>query len=176
MRPANCFGTSFTYSKKAHFAFANQLRHCADCLFNWRVRVNPVLIIEIDDIEIEPAQTSFASLLYIIGLAADAAKLRLGWVAQNSELGCDDDLFAMPSQRAADQLFISVRSIHVRGIEKSDAELERARNCGERFFIIAAAIEVRHAHAAETDRRNARSASPKLSLFHKSCAARERHE
>src|SRR5207244_13541133 len=119
-----------------------------DCLFNWRVRIDAVLIIEIDDIEIEPAQTSFASLLYIIGLAADAAKLRFGWVAQNSELGCDDDLFAMPSQRSADQLFVGVLSVDVGGIDTGHAELARARNRSERCFIIAAAIEVRHAHAA----------------------------
>src|ERR1700719_4217638 len=176
VRAANCFCAGLRQSQKAHLALAHKLRHRADRFFNRRSRIDAMLIVEIDAIDLQPAQTSFARFLDVIGFAIDSAESWLLGIAQDSKLRREDDLFAMPSQRTADQLFVGVRSINVGGIEKSDAELERARNRSERFFIIAAAIEIRHAHAAETDRRNARSAPSKFSLFHKICAARERHE
>src|SRR5439155_21563270 len=69
VRATNCFGAGFGQSEKAYLAFANQLRHRTDSFFNWRVGIDPVLIIKIDYIDIEPAQTSFARFLQVIRLA-----------------------------------------------------------------------------------------------------------
>src|SRR5438552_2021349 len=128
VRATNCFGAGLGQSEKAYLAFANQLRHRTDSFFNWRVRIDPVLIIKIDYIDIEPAQTSFARFLQVIRLAIDAAKLLFNRVAQNSELGRDDNFFAVTFQGAADQLFVGVRTVNVGGVEKRDPELERAMN------------------------------------------------
>src|SRR5260370_41362823 len=122
-------------------------------------------IIEINYIDIEPAQTTFARFAHIIGLAADPAKLALIWITQNSKFRRYDDLSATSSQCAPEQLLIGVRAIHVGRIEECDAELERAMNCGERFFLVSPPIKIRHPHAPEADRRNDRAASSKVSLF-----------
>src|SRR5205807_5261899 len=111
-------------------------RHRTNCLFNGRVGIDAMLIIKIDNIDIEPPQTSLARLADIIRLAADPAKLRLDWIAQDSKLRRDYDLFAMAFNRAAEQLFVRMRSVHVGGVEESDAELERAMDRCERFLVI----------------------------------------
>ena len=72
----------------------------------------------------------------------------------------------MALDRAAEEFFIRVRAVHIRGIEKRDAQLKRAANRGERFFIITSAVKIGHAHAAQAQRGNYRTATSKFSLFH----------
>ena len=56
--------------------------------------------------------------------------------------------------RPADQFFVGVRAIHVGRVEQSDASVQRMVDGGDRFGIVAAAIELAHAHAAEAKRGN----------------------
>src|SRR5215472_2936766 len=70
-------------TKEAHFAFLNEFRHCANGLLDWRVWIDAMLVVEINHIHTEPAQTAVASFVNIIGLAADAAVIRPGWVAED---------------------------------------------------------------------------------------------
>ena len=77
-----------------------------------------MLIIEIDYVDTESTQAVFACLAHIISFTANSAKLRLGRVAQNSKLCCNDDLLPMSSEGAPEQLFICVRTVHVRCVEK----------------------------------------------------------
>src|SRR3984893_1028678 len=125
-----------------------------------------MLIIKIDNIDIEPAQTSFACPFHIIRFAVETPELRLYRIAQDAELGCDHDLFAMPLQCAPDQLLVCVRAVDVGGVKESDPELKRAMNCSERFLIIAAAVKIGHAHATEPDGGDDRAAASEFSLFH----------
>src|SRR6266536_2098984 len=55
-----------------------------------------IVIIEVDYIDIEPAQASFAGFSDVIGLAADPAKLGFVWIAHDSKFRRNDDLFATP--------------------------------------------------------------------------------
>src|ERR1700687_2662089 len=59
-----------------------------------------------------------------------------------------------------------MRAVHVGGVEKCDAELERAMKRRDRLLFVAVPVKIRHAHATETDRRNDRSAASKFALFH----------
>src|SRR5437773_37519 len=69
MGAADRFGSGFGQAKKTDLACAHEFSHCADGLLNGRVRINPMLIVEIDALNIEPAQTSFAGLAQTIGAA-----------------------------------------------------------------------------------------------------------
>src|SRR5437762_4018667 len=95
MGAAYRFGSGFGQTKKTDLACAHEFSHCADGLLNGRVPINPMLIVEIDALNIEPAQTSFAGLAHIIGLAADSAELWLLRVAQYCKFGGDINLFAL---------------------------------------------------------------------------------
>ena len=57
------------------------------------------------------------------------------------------------ANRAADELLVLERPVHVGGVEEVDAELERAVDRGDRLGVVASAVELAHAHAAESHRR-----------------------
>src|SRR6266853_2618191 len=124
VRAADHICAGFGETEKPHLALAHQVCHRADRFFDRCVWINPMQIIEINYIDIEPAQTTFARFAHIIGLAADPAKLALVWITQNSKFRRYDDLSATSSQCAPEQLLIGVRAIHVGRIEECDAELE----------------------------------------------------
>src|SRR5438270_10926578 len=125
-----------------------------------------MLVVKIDAINAEPAQTRFARLLYVLWFAANAAKSRRIRVTQDSKLCRDNNAMALAANSASDQFLIRVRTIDVRGIEKSNPKVDCAIDGGEGFRIVAVAIKFRHAHTAESDRGNNRSAASKFSLFH----------
>ena len=80
----------------------------------------------------------------------------------------------MTLERATEQFFIRVRPVHVGGVEKCDAELERPMNRRHRFLVIASAIKIGHAHAAESQGGNDRAAASKFALFHNRINRRKR--
>src|SRR5438132_6305673 len=125
-----------------------------------------MLVIKIDAINAEPAQTRFARLLHVLWFAVYPAKSRRIRVTQNSELRRDNNPMAFAANSASDQFLIRVRTINVGGIEESNPQVDCAIDGGERFRIVAVAIKFRHAHTAESDRGNNRSAASKFSLFH----------
>ena len=75
MRAANCLRTRFGQAKIPNFAFAYQRGHCADCVLDRRIRIHEMLLVKIDAIDLEPAKTSFARFLYVIGFTVDSEKL-----------------------------------------------------------------------------------------------------
>src|ERR1700722_15518734 len=117
---------------KAEVAYLSgyyQIRHGADCFFNRSLRVDSVLIVEIDRVDAEPLQAGVAGSADVLRAAVHSARaIRL---AHDTELGGDDDFVAMRFERAAYQLFIGVRAVHVRGIEEVDAEIERTEKRSE---------------------------------------------
>jgi len=133
-----------------------------------------MLIVKIDNFHVKPPQTSFARFAHIIRFPADAAKCGLIRIAQNSELCRDHHLLAMTLERATEQFFIRVRPVHVGGVEKCDAELERPMNRRERFIVITSAIKIRHAHATESQGGNDWTTPSKFALFHNRINRRKR--
>src|SRR3954454_13182774 len=108
-----------------------------------------MLIIEIDRLDAEPAQTSFARFADIVGFAAHAST---GWVvriADDAEFRGEHDLIATVLDRATDELLVRERSVHVGGVEMRDAEFDGAVNGGDRFVVVPLSVEVGHSHAAK---------------------------
>src|SRR6266480_4816340 len=166
MRASDTIGAGFGQTEITHLAGANQLRHRAHRFFNRRLRIDPMLVVKIDAINAEPAQTRFARLLYVLWFAVNSAKSRRIRVTQDSKLCRDNNAIALAANSASDQFLIRVRTINVGGIEKSNPKVDCAINGGEGYRIVAVAIKFRHAHAAESDRGNNWSAASKFSLFH----------
>src|SRR6266404_5497001 len=121
MRAANCFRAGFGQSKVPDFALADELRHRADGIFNLRLRIDAMLIVKIDAIDLQPAQTFFARFLHVIRFAVNAEELLLHRIAQNSKLRRNDNFVAMSFEQTTDQLLIGMRTVDVGGVEKSDA-------------------------------------------------------
>src|SRR5207237_8482166 len=94
-----------------------------------------MLVVEIDSIDAEALEGSFAGLSHVLWLAVDPKESACLRIAHVSELGRDDDLVAFSLDRAPDQLFVGVRAVYVRGIEQVDSAVECLVNRGNRLFI-----------------------------------------
>src|SRR6202167_2075007 len=84
----------------------------------------------------------------------------------NAKFCGEHNLVALAFDRAADKFFVFVRSINVRSIEKVDAEFESAANGGDGFVVIASAVKLRHAHAAQAGDGDFETAAPKFAKLH----------
>jgi len=62
------------HAKVANLARFNELRHSADGFLDWRVGIYPMLIIEVDPFDLQPAQGRLASRTHIVGLSIDTDK------------------------------------------------------------------------------------------------------
>src|SRR5436190_8133171 len=135
----------------ADFAFLHELRHCAYGLFNWRIRIDAMLVVQVDTVYTEAPQTSLARFANVFRLAVYTPHLWVGWIANNAEFCGDHNLIALAFDGFPDQFLVGVWPVRVRCIEKSNTEFERTVNGGNGFIIIASTVEFRHAHAAETE-------------------------
>ncbi len=61
-RPAKRLRPGLGKAEEAHLAFRDELRHRADGFFDGRVRINTVLIVEVNVIGTQTPQAAFAGL------------------------------------------------------------------------------------------------------------------
>src|SRR5206468_3675542 len=63
--------------EEAHLALVGELLHRADRLLDRRLRIDAVLLVEVDHVDPEPAQARLARLLHILGASVDAGSVEL---------------------------------------------------------------------------------------------------
>ena len=100
----------------------NQVLHRAGDVFDRHVRVDAVLIEEIDPIGPEPLQRRLGDLADVRGPAVQAGLLAV--LELEAELRRDDDLIANRRERFADELFVRERPVHFGGVEERDAAVD----------------------------------------------------
>ena len=125
-----------------------------------------MLVIQVDGFNAEALQAGIARCAHIFGPAVDAARGRIGFVANDSEFRGEKNLGAQCANGHTDQYFIVAVAIDIRGIEKGDAEFDGAVNRRDGLLVVARSIEFGHSHAAETHRRSKRAVFSKLTLWH----------
>ena len=135
----------------AHLAGRDQLGHRADGLLDRDGLVDAVLVVEVDVVDAEPLQRGVARGADVLGAAVDADPGAVGEPLV-AELGGQLDLVAAAGDRPADELLVGERAVHVGGVEEGHAEVERSVDGGEAGRLVGAAVELRHAHAAEAER------------------------
>src|SRR5712675_2866689 len=140
----------------ANFSLVDQLGHRSDRFFNRCVRVDTMLVIEIDGFNVEASQTCFAGGANIFRSTVDSDKLALG-ITNITEFRGKDHLITSSFDSPSDQLFIRERPVNVSSVEKVDAQLQCAMNRGNGFLVIAVSVEVRHPHAAQSHSGNLES-------------------
>ena len=79
----------------ANLAFFDELCKSADCLFDARVGINAMLIVEINVVSPQAAQAAFAGFANVVGLATYAASVGIAWIAHDAKFGCNDQLVAL---------------------------------------------------------------------------------
>jgi hypothetical protein len=133
-----------------------------------------VLVVKIDGLDPEPFEASVAGGAHILGTAIDAAT-GAAVLADDAELGGDDDLFAKRAQSLADQELVGTRTVDIGGVEESDAEFNRPVDRRDGFGLVARPIKLGHAHASETHFRYNQSLRAEFALLHAAspCAGRD---
>ena len=119
----------------ADLAGRDQLGHRADGLLDRHGLVDPVLVVEVDVVDAESRQRGVARGPDVLRPAVDADPGAVGQPLV-AELGGELHLVAAVltgRDRAADQLLVGERAVHVGGVEEGDAEVERAVDGGDRL-------------------------------------------
>jgi hypothetical protein len=166
VRATQSLGTRFGHADVTDFAFLDEFLHCAERVLDWYVGIDAVLVIEVDIIDAEPSQARLAGAADVIRFSVNISRCEIFEVALITEFRCEDDFVAPSFNGLADQFFVFERAVHVGGVEQGDAEVKGAMNGRDGFALIARAIKFGHAHATESERRDAQTAFSEFACFH----------
>src|ERR1035437_8448989 len=99
-------------------------------------------------------------------MAVDADELAV-FIPYIAELGCEENLSSAVFDGLADEPFVLAAAVHVGGIKKVEPQVEGLVDGGNGFGVVRAAVELGHAHAAETEGRNLWAVLAKRSCLHR---------
>src|SRR6266851_6750746 len=114
MRAPNRRRRRLGQTEVAGFARFDEVCHRADGLLDRDLRIDAMLIVEIDDVDLQPLQTRVALLEDILSIAAHAEKLVVR-TAHIAELRCDHHVLAPAGYRFSDQLLVAAVAVHAGG-------------------------------------------------------------
>jgi hypothetical protein len=155
----------FGKAEVADFAHLDQRGHGTDSLLDRNLRIDAVLIVEIDDVDLEPLEAGIDGVKYVLPVAAHAEELALR-AADVAELRGQEHILAAARDRLSDQLLVVAGAVHVGGIDEVAAGIEKVMDHANRLRVTLAArsVELAHAHGAEAERRDAKPLSAELTL------------
>src|SRR5207302_7932788 len=154
----------FGHAEVLHLALRNQFLDRSRHVFDRHVRVDTVLIIEIQDVCPEPFQRTLDALLDALGAAV--LDLLPAGITSDPELRGDHHLRAHGRQRLADELFVGVRTVDLGGLEECDTAFDsRADERDHRLLVRWDTVALAHAHAAAAEGRDLELALSKCALL-----------
>ena len=155
-----------------HLAFLDQVLHRSSDVFDWHVRVNTVLIEEIDGIDLEPLERALGGLLDVLWPAVQArrtlhpAGIEIGTEIE-PEFGGNHHLPAERSEGFAHEFFVCVRTVNFSCVKERNAALHRrVEKRDHLLFVFGRTVRKAHTHAAEPDRRYFQITFSKSALLH----------
>ena len=118
------------------------------------VRVDAVLVEQVDDVGPQPAQRRVGDPLDLLGAAVEPDRLAV--LDAPAELRGDHDLVAYRGERLADEFLVDVWAVDLGGVEEGDAALDRAAQDGDHRVPVAGVgpVALGHAHGAQADGRD----------------------
>src|SRR5262249_36001497 len=136
-----------------------------DAFLDWHIRIDARHAKDVERLNAEIFQALLAGLTQIsrIASAAHGVWATVAWAAA---LRVDDDIMSAAADCFADQSVIVAGAVARRGVEKIDAEAERAGKGGDRLRVAPRTIDSRHAITAETDGRNRQIRIAESVTFH----------
>jgi hypothetical protein len=157
----------FGQSEVTHLAGLDQIRHGAHGFLDLDLRVDAVLVVQIDMIDAQTRLRLASQARARTRGSVDAEERAVG-TAHVAELGGEHDFLAARFQDLRQQALVGTDAVHVGGVEEVDADVERGIEHAEIGRFIGRAIEVRHAHAAQADGGDLRPCGPSVATrnFH----------
>ena len=168
MGAADGFRAGFRQSKMFDLAFLDQVPDGTGDFLDGHVRIDAVLVEQIDGLHPQPLERGFGDLLDMLGPAVQprpaGATIR---VELEPELCGDHHLPAERLQRFADQLFVGVGTIDFCCIEERDAAFHGCLQERDHLLPVShRAVAEAHPHAAKPERRYFQTAVPKCTFLH----------
>ena len=153
----------------AHLALLHEVVEGAQGLFDRRLGIGDMLLVEVDVIGVEPLQARLDGRHDVAPGGALQSPLP---VHRPGKFAGEHDLVP-PSGEGTAQLFLrpAALAIGVGGVEKGDAEIESLVHDGARRRIIDAPAEI---VAAEPNRRDDQPGPTEIALLHPGCPIRLR--
>src|SRR5207253_7130927 len=105
-----------------HLSFLDQVLDRSSHLFDWHVRVDAVLIEEIDGVDLESLERALGGRLYVLWPADEAQPLPVG-TKLPLKLGAYHHLPTEGHKRFAHELFVYERAVCLGCVEEGDAEV-----------------------------------------------------
>ncbi len=152
VRPTDRARAGLGQPEVTDLAGLHQLGHGADGLLDRHLRIDPVLVVEVDVVDPEPAQRRLARLAYVRGVAADQG--RLAEPVGEAELGGQHDLVAASGDGPSDQFLVVPGAVEVGGVQEGHPEVEGMVQGRDRLGVVRGAVAVAHAHAPQALRRD----------------------
>ena len=122
-RLCSCFRKAEVFN----LAYLNQVLHCSCHIFDGHIRVNTVLIEEVNRLDPEPLEGALHYLLDVLGPTIQPlpAPLELPVGTEIlAEFGADHYLVPEGGQRFAHQFLVRERTVDLGGVEEGDAALD----------------------------------------------------
>ena len=157
MRATNRLHARFGQPEVFDLAFANQVLHRARDVLDRNVRVDAVLIEQIDPIGLESLQRRVGDLPDVRGPAVQTRLLAA--LELEAELRRNHHLIANRAERFPDELFVRERPVGFGGVEERDATVNGRADDRDAFFPARGRpVAEADAHAAEAERRHFQAA------------------
>ena len=129
----------FGKSEVLHLALLDQVLHGSGHVFDRHVRVDAVLIEQVDDVGLEPLERGLDDLLDVLGPAVQGSPLAsVLRIRRQAELGGDHHLVAERSERFAHEFFVGERAVDFGGVEERDAAFDGRADQGDPFLLVPA--------------------------------------
>src|SRR5579885_1377045 len=123
-------------------------RHCAHRLFDGYINVNPMLVVKVDCLHVQPPQTGFASLTDVFRPPVDSDKVSSG-ISLISKFRCQNNLIAPVPNGLAHQFLVMPSAVNIGRVEEIHTQIERAVDDVDRFLIVTRSVKLGHSHAAQ---------------------------
>jgi len=168
VRPANRLNPGLRHAEVLDLTLGNQLLDRSCHVLDRHVRIDAVLIEEINVSGPQPLQASVRHMLDMLGLAiGPATALASLKIDVEAELRGNHHFVADRLERLAHQLFVHERPIGFGRVEMGQAVVMGGANQLDHFALVGCrAIGRTHTHAAEAKSRDFQSAFSQHALLH----------
>ena len=164
---ANGLNTRFRKPPMLDLAFGDQAPDGTGHVFDRHVRVDPMLVKNVDAVGFQTLEARLCDAFDVLGLAVGAAVARTGLkIDVKAELGGDDDLVANWRERLADEFLVGERAVGFRRVKQAHAAIVGGADQLDHLGLVGGwPVGGAHAHASEAEGGNLQA--PKCSGFHK---------
>ena len=152
-------GAGLREADVADLALGDELCQGADRVLDGRLRVDPVLVVEVDVVGAEPPQGTLNRRADVRRAAVEDAGAATG-MRDEAELRRQHDLVAVTLEGSADQLLVQEGAVDLGGVEVGDAQVQRPVDGANRLRVAALpdVVVAGHRHGTESDAGDVESA------------------